>query len=48
MSDLPLGFGVAAKSTAECRHADPMGIVCFHQVRTYTLKQERKDGKMID
>ena len=31
MSDLPLGFGVAAKSTAECRHSDPMGIVCFHQ-----------------
>merc|ERR1712168_1569881 len=24
MSDLPLGFGVAAKSTQECRHADPM------------------------
>jgi len=31
MTDLPLGFGVAAKSTAECRHADPMTIVCFHQ-----------------
>ena len=31
MSDLPLGFGVAAKSTADCRHADPMTIVCFHQ-----------------
>ena len=31
MNDLPLGFGVAAKSTAECRHADPMAIVCFHQ-----------------
>jgi hypothetical protein len=32
MSDLPLGFGVAAKATAECRHADPMHIVAFHQV----------------
>lgn len=31
MSDLPLGFGVAAKSTPECRNADPMAIVCFHQ-----------------
>lgn len=31
MSDLPLGFGVAARSTAECRHADPMTVVCFHQ-----------------
>lgn len=25
------GFGVAAKATAECRHADPMDIICFHQ-----------------
>jgi 60S ribosome subunit biogenesis protein NIP7 len=31
MGDLPVGFGVAAKATAECRHADPMTIVCFHQ-----------------
>ncbi len=31
MGDLPLGFGVAARSTAECRHADPMTVVCFHQ-----------------
>ena len=25
------GFGVSAKSTQECRHADPMTIVAFHQ-----------------
>ena len=25
------GFGVVAKSTAECRHADPSTIVAFHQ-----------------
>ncbi|XP_065169366.1 60S ribosome subunit biogenesis protein NIP7 homolog [Atheta coriaria] len=31
MSDLPLGFGVAAKATAECKHAEPMATVCFHQ-----------------
>lgn len=31
MSDLPLGFGVAARSTAECKHADPLTTVCFHQ-----------------
>nr|CAG4645855.1 EOG090X0EWC [Lynceus sp. MCZ IZ 141354] len=31
MADVPLGFGVAAKSTADCRHADPMTIVAFHQ-----------------
>jgi len=31
MADVPLGFGVAAKATSECRHAEPMAIVCFHQ-----------------
>lgn len=31
MSDVPLGFGKAAKSTSECKHTDPMTIVCFHQ-----------------
>lgn len=25
------GFGVAAKSTQECRRMDPMSIVVFHQ-----------------
>ena len=31
MSDVPLGFGVAAKSTAECRKLEPQGIVALHQ-----------------
>ena len=31
MADVPLGFGVAAKSTAECRALDPGGVVVFHQ-----------------
>merc|ERR1711909_104756 len=31
MADVPLGFGVAAKSTQQCRHANPMDIVAFHQ-----------------
>jgi hypothetical protein len=31
MSDVPLGFGVSAKSTNECRGMDPNGIVVFHQ-----------------
>ena len=31
MSDVPLGFGVTAKSTNECRSMDPSGIVAFHQ-----------------
>ena len=28
------GFGVAAKSTQDCRHADPTSIVAFHQADT--------------
>ena len=28
---LPQGFGVAAKSTQDCRHADPTTVIAFHQ-----------------
>ncbi|ESO10239.1 hypothetical protein HELRODRAFT_73217 [Helobdella robusta] len=31
MSDLPLGFGATAKSTADCRHADVTNILVYHQ-----------------
>ncbi|CAO2578839.1 60S ribosome subunit biogenesis protein NIP7 homolog [Lemmus lemmus] len=31
MADIPLGLGVAAKSTQDCRKVDPMAIVVFHQ-----------------
>lgn len=31
MSDIPLGFGITAKSTAEARKMDPAGIVVLHQ-----------------
>lgn len=31
MADVPLGFGVAAKSTAEVRKLEPQGVVAFHQ-----------------
>ena len=31
MSDVPLGFGVTAKATSECRKMDPSGVVVFHQ-----------------
>ncbi|XP_033362570.1 60S ribosome subunit biogenesis protein NIP7 homolog [Bombus vosnesenskii] len=30
-NDIPLGFGVTAKSTMDCKYADPMATVCFHQ-----------------
>ncbi|CAL4158070.1 unnamed protein product, partial [Meganyctiphanes norvegica] len=29
--DVPLGFGVAAKSASDMRHCDPMAIIAFHQ-----------------
>ncbi|PNP56284.1 hypothetical protein THARTR1_03809 [Trichoderma harzianum] len=31
MDDVPLGFGVSARSTAESRRLDPTGVVCFRQ-----------------
>ncbi|KAH7724496.1 60S ribosome subunit biogenesis protein nip7 [Aphelenchoides avenae] len=31
MADMPLGFGVSAKSTTDCRRADPTAIVVLHQ-----------------
>ncbi|TPX08608.1 uncharacterized protein E0L32_009947 [Thyridium curvatum] len=31
MDDVPLGFGVSARSSAEARRLDPTGIVCFRQ-----------------
>ena len=31
MTDVPLGFGITAKSTSEARKMDPAGIVVLHQ-----------------
>ena len=31
MSDIPLGFGVTAKSTLQCRELEPTGIVAVNQ-----------------
>lgn len=31
MSDVPLGFGVSARSTVDSRKLDPTGLVVFHQ-----------------
>ena len=31
MADLPLGFGITAKSTAECRSGGSGDIVAFNQ-----------------
>lgn len=34
MGDIPLGFGVTAKSTQECRRVDPNAIVCYNNCDT--------------
>eukprot|EP00163_Fabomonas_tropica_P018506 TRINITY_DN32849_c0_g1_i1.p1 TRINITY_DN32849_c0_g1~~TRINITY_DN32849_c0_g1_i1.p1 ORF type:complete len:181 (-),score=33.66 TRINITY_DN32849_c0_g1_i1:157-699(-) len=34
MADVPLGFGITAKSTQECRKVDATTIVCIHQADT--------------
>lgn len=31
MADVPLGFGVTARSTAEAKRLDPTAVVCFRQ-----------------
>jgi 60S ribosome subunit biogenesis protein NIP7 len=31
MGDMPLGFGVTAKSTVQTRAADPAAILVYHQ-----------------
>lgn len=31
MSDIPIGFGVTAKSTQQCRKVEGTGIVVYHQ-----------------
>lgn len=44
MADMPLGFGVAAKSTADCRRLDPSGIVAFHQSDVGEYLRKEDDG----
>jgi len=45
MADVPLGFGVAAKSAPETRNMEPTAIVAFHQgdVGEYL----REEDKMV-
>ncbi len=31
LDDVPLGFGVLARSSGEVRRLDPTGVVCFRQ-----------------
>lgn len=44
MSDVPLGFGVTAKSTMECRTMEPSGIVVLHQADVGALHLPVKIG----
>ncbi|OMO53688.1 Pseudouridine synthase/archaeosine transglycosylase [Corchorus capsularis] len=49
MSDLPLGFGIAAKSTQDCRKLDPNAIVVLHQadIGEY-LRMENQSEQLIE
>ena len=40
VADVPLGFGVAAKSTQDCRKLDPSSIVAFLSGRGEYLRAE--------
>ena len=42
-SDVPIGFGVAAKSTTECRSANPENIVLYHQADIGEYLREEAD-----
>lgn len=42
MGDVPLGFGVSAKSTQECRKADPGAIVCYNNSDTGEYLREEE------
>ncbi|CAH8529377.1 unnamed protein product [Heterobilharzia americana] len=43
MSDMPIGFGVAAKSSLQVQNTDPMTMVLFHQgdVGEYIRSEEK-------
>ena len=44
MSDVPLGFGVAARSTQACRKLDPNAIVVHHQADIGEYLRLEDDG----
>jgi len=44
MGDVPLGFGVTAKSTADCRGLEPGGIAVFHQSDVGEYLRKEDDG----
>ncbi|KVI03751.1 Pseudouridine synthase/archaeosine transglycosylase [Cynara cardunculus var. scolymus] len=43
MSDVPLGFGIAAKSTQDCRKMDPNGLVVIRQADTGEFLRNQDD-----
>ncbi|PIO67824.1 hypothetical protein TELCIR_10415 [Teladorsagia circumcincta] len=42
MNDMPLGFGVAGKGTAESKRADPTAVVVLHQCDLGEYHSKRK------
>ncbi|MBA0696627.1 hypothetical protein Goari_003164 [Gossypium aridum] len=49
MSDLPLGFGIVAKSTQDCRKLDPDAVVVLHQadIGEY-LRMENQNKHLVE
>ncbi|KAK9080239.1 hypothetical protein SSX86_001915 [Deinandra increscens subsp. villosa] len=43
MTDVPLGFGIAAKSTQDCRKMDPNGLVVIRQADTGEYLRNQED-----
>ncbi|CAI9776246.1 unnamed protein product [Fraxinus pennsylvanica] len=54
MADVPLGFGVAAKSAQDCRKMDPNGIVVYQELNAkvwdvvISLIDQEREGWQID
>ncbi|KAI9032130.1 hypothetical protein DFJ74DRAFT_653371 [Hyaloraphidium curvatum] len=44
MADIPIGFGVTARSTADMRKLDPTAIVVFHQADCGEYLRSEDDG----
>ena len=49
MSDMPLGFGICARSVADCKRASPMDIVVLHQadVGMYLRDEDRNPASAL-
>ena len=49
MSDMPLGFGLSARSVADCRKAGPTDVVVLHQadIGMYLRDEDRNPASAL-